>query len=126
MFIAITLILAQSFFAQPAAQRVRQPREVVEAYRVCERFQELMAEDLDFDRAFEATFTKNAKRRREVAITEGEFGNIDFSSVDDASLIDAFKARMQIFYLMLAMVSSENKSELELLFPPKAFSEQKP
>jgi hypothetical protein len=79
MFIAITLILAQSLFAQPP-QRVRQPREVVEAYRVCQQFQELLAEDLDFDRAFEATFTKDAKRRREIAITEGEFGNIDLSN----------------------------------------------
>src|SRR5215216_2376085 len=126
MFIAITLILAQSFFAQPAAQRVRQPREVVEAYRVCQRFQELMAEDLDFDRAFEATFTRDARRRREIAITEGEFGSIDLSSVDDAALIDAFKARMQIFYLMLAVVSSDNKDERELLFPPKALIERKP
>src|ERR1044072_6114706 len=102
MFIAITLILTQSLLAQPPAQRVRQPREVVEAYRVCQQFQGLMAEDLDFDRAFEATFTKDAKRRREIAITEGEFGDIDLSSIDDATLIDAFKARMQMFYLMLA------------------------
>ena len=43
MFIAITFILAQSLFAQPPAQRVRQPREVVEAYRVCQQFQDLMA-----------------------------------------------------------------------------------
>lgn len=122
MFIAITLIVTQSLFAQP----VRQPREVVEAYRVCQQFQQLMAEDLDFDRAFEATFTKDAKRRREIAITEGEFGDVDLSSVDDATLIDAFKSRMQIFYLMLAVVSSDNKDELELLFPPKSFIERKP
>lgn len=125
MFIVIALFLAQSLFAQPA-QRVRQPREVVEAYRVCQRFQELMAEDLDFDRAFEATFTKDAKRRREIAITEGEFGSVDLSGVDDATLIDAFKARMQIFYLMLALVSSDEKEDLALLFPPKAFLEGKP
>jgi len=125
MFIAITLMLAQSFL-QPTAQRVRQPREVVEAYRLCQRFQKLIAEDLDFDRAFEATFTRDARRRREIAITEGEFGSIDLSSVDDAALIDAFKARMQIFYLMLAVVSSDNKDERELLFPPKALIERKP
>ena len=124
MFIAI-LILTQSLFAQAPAQRVRQPREVVEAYRVCQRFQDLMAEDLDFDRAFEATFTKDAKRRREIAITEGEFGDVDLSSVDDATLIDAFKARMQYFYLMLAVVSSDKKEDLELLFP-KALIERKP
>jgi hypothetical protein len=124
MFIALTFILAQSLFAQ----HVRQPREVVEAYRVCQRFQELMAEDLDFDRAFEATFTKDAKRRREIAITEGEFGNVDLTSVDDASLIDAFKARMQIFYLMLPLASPNNEEEEELFFPPaiKAIIERKP
>ena len=122
MFIAITLIVAQSLFAQP----VRQPREVVEAYRVCLQFQELMAEDLDFDRAFEATFTKDPKRRREIAITEGEFGGVDLSSVDDATLIDAFKARMQILYLMLALASSDNKDQLDLLFPPKAFFLREP
>jgi len=123
MFLAITFIVAQSLFAQPPAQRVRQSREVVEAYRVCQQFQELMSEDLDFDQAFEATFTKDAKRRREIAITEGEFGNIDLSSVDDATLIDVFKWQMQIFYLMLATVSSDNKDELKkftLRKPPQA------
>ena len=128
MFIAITLILTQSLFAASPAQRVRQPREVVEAYRVCKRFQELMAEDLDFDRAFEATFTKDAKRRREIAITEGEFGSADLSSVDDATVVDAFKARMQIFYLLLPLVSPNNKDEEDLFFPPaiKAIIERKP
>src|SRR4029434_1758310 len=116
MCIAITLFLAQSLFAQPS-QRVRQPREVVEAYRVCQRFQELMAADLDFDRAFEATFTKDAKRRREIAITEGEFGNVDLSHVDNATLIDAFKSRMQIFYLMLTLLSPNNEEEEDLFFP---------
>ena len=124
MFIALTFILAQSLFAQHA----RQPREVVEAYRVCERFQTLMSEDLDFDRAFEATFTKDARRRREVAITEGEFGDVDLTSVDDASLIDAFKARMQIFYLMLPLASPDDEEEEKLFFPPamKAIMERKP
>lgn len=128
MFIAITFILAQSLFAQPPAQRARQPREVIEAYRVCQQFQELMSQDLDFDRAFEATFTKDAKRRREIAITEGEFGSVDLSSVDDAVLIDAFKARMQIFYLMLTLVSPNNEKEEDLFFPRaiKAIIERKP
>lgn len=128
MFIALTFILAQSLFAQPPAQRVRQPREVIEAYRVCQQFRELMSEDLDFDRAFEATFTKDAKRRREIAITEGEFGDVDLSSVDDAALVDAFKARMQIFYLLLTLASPDNEEEEDLFFPPpiKAIMERKP
>ena len=99
-------------------QQVQQPREVVEAYEVCQKFQSLMAEDLNFDRAFEATFTKNAVRRREIAIVEGEFGNLDFAVVDDASLIDAYKSRMQIFYLMMPLMSPETKREEALFFPP--------
>ena len=43
----ITLASTQNVLSQ----RVRQPREVVQAYRVCEQFKSLMAEDLDFDRA---------------------------------------------------------------------------
>jgi hypothetical protein len=114
MFIAITFILAQSLFAQHA----RQPRDVVEAYRVCQRFQKLMAQDLDFDRAFEATFTKDVRRRREIAITEGEFGDVDLTSVDDAALVDAFKTRMQIFYLTLPLASPSDEEEENLFFPP--------
>lgn len=109
-------------------QQEQQPREVVEAYKVCETFQRLMAENLDFDRAYEATFTKNAARRREIAIAEGEFGNLDFAAIDDASLIDAFKSRMQIFYLMMPLMSPATKREEALFFPPRmrAIFERKP
>jgi hypothetical protein len=110
------------------SQRVRQPREVVDAYRVCQQFQRLMADTLDFDHAFEATFTRNATRRREIAIYEGEFGDLDFSRVDTATLIDAFKSRMQILYLTLPLASPNDKEEEELFFPPamKAIFERKP
>jgi len=110
------------------AQRVRQPREVIEAYRVCQRFQTLMAENLDFDRAFEATFTKDASRRREIAIAEGEFGDVDLGKVDDTTLITAFKARMQILYLMLPLASPDSNEEEALFFPTqiKAIFERKP
>ena len=110
------------------AQRTRQSREVVEAYRVCERFQTLMAEDLNFDRAFDATFTTDASRRREIAITEGEFGDVDLAKVDDATLIKAFKARMQILYLMLPLASPDSNEEEALFFPLeiKAVFERKP
>lgn len=122
--VLITFVLAQSVLSQ----RVRQPREVVEAYRVCQQFQKLMADMLDFDHAFEATFTRNAARRREIAITEGEFGGLDFSRVDSVTLIDAFKSRMQILYLMLPLASPNDKEEEELFFPPamKAIFERKP
>lgn len=111
-----------------AAQRVRQPRDVVDAYRVCRRFQTLLAEDLDFDRAFEATFTKNGSRRREIAIYEGEFGELDLEKIDDATLLQAFKARMQLLYLMLPLASPDSNEEQALFFPPaiKAIFERKP
>jgi len=110
------------------AQRARQPREVIDAYRVWQQFQTLMAENLDFDRAFEATFTKDASRRREIAITEGEFGDVDLAKIDDATLIKAFKARMQILYLMLPLASPDSNEEETLFFPPeiKAIFERKP
>jgi len=39
-------------WGQSRSKRVKQPREVIEAYRVCSDFQRLLAENLDFDRAF--------------------------------------------------------------------------
>lgn len=110
----LVLVCAGAVLGQ---HRTRQPKEVVEAYRVCARFQTLMAEDLDFSRAYEATFTKSVSRRREIAITEGEFA--DLASVDNATLIDAFKSRMQILYLMLPLASPENDEVEALFFPPK-------
>ncbi len=121
-------VLCAVFFGSSAAQRVRQPREVVDAYRVCRQFQTLMGQDLDFDRAFEATFTKNGSRRREIAIYEGEFGDLDLTKVDDATLLNAFKARMQIVYLMLPLASPDSNEDEALFFPPaiKAIFERKP
>ena len=105
--------------ASGASSQSQQPREVVEAYDVCRRFQNVMAENLDFSRAFEATFTKDRARRREIAIAEGEFGNVDLTRVDDASLINAYKSRMQILYLMLPLASPDNDEEEALFFPPQ-------
>lgn len=113
-----TGILCAILFGSAGAQRVRQPHEVIDAYRVCQRFQTLLAENLDFDRAFEATFTKDAARRREIAIYEGEFGELELKKVDDATLLRAFKARMQIVYLMLPLASPDSNEEQALFFPP--------
>jgi len=111
-----------------AAQRVRQPRDVIDAYRVCQQFQTLLAEDLDFERAFEATFTKNAARRREIAIYEGDFGDLHLKKIDDATLLQAFKARMHIVYLMLPLASPDSNEDEALFFPPqiKAIFDRKP
>jgi hypothetical protein len=126
--ISSAAILCVMLVGPAAAQRVRQPRDVIEAYRVCQQFQTLMAEDLDFDRAFEATFTKDSSRRREIAITEGEFGDVDLAKVDDATLIRAFEARMQVLYLMLPLASPDSNEQEALFFPPqiKAIFERKP
>ena len=115
------------FTTTAVAQKAKQPRDVVAAYRVCNQFQHLLAQDLDFDRAFEATFTRDPTRRRAIAITEGEFGPAELTTIDDATLIDAFKSRMQILYLMLPLISPENDEREQLFFPPpiKAIFERK-
>jgi len=99
--------------------RGRQRQEVIEAYRVCNRFKTLLAEDLDFDRAFEATFARNAARRREIAITEGEFDRDNLASVDTVTLVDAFKSRMQLLFLMMPLFSPESDEVAATFFPPK-------
>src|SRR5689334_18117148 len=121
-------ILCAMLVGPAAAQRVRQPRDVIEAYRVCQQFQTLLAQDLDFERAFEATFTKNAARRREISIYEGDFGDLNLKRIDDATLLKAFKARMQIVYLMLPLASPDSNEEEALFFPPaiKAVFDRKP
>ena len=121
-------ILCPFLFGPATAQRVRQSREVIDAYRVCQRYQTLLAEDLNFDHAFEATFTKDTKRRREIAVAEGEFGDLDLAKVDDATLLEAFKARMQILYLMLPLASPDSNEEEALFFPMqiKTIFERKP
>ena len=95
-----------------SAKSVKQPPQVIEAYRVIQRFQEILARDLDFDPAFEATFSKNQSRRREIAIAEGEFSDVD--GVDTPTLVSAFKSRMQIIYLLLPLLVAEKKD-----FPPE-------
>jgi hypothetical protein len=110
------------------SHQVKQPREVVEAFRVCERFERLLGENLDFDRAYESTFTKNVARRRAIAIADGEFGNLDLTGIDDVTLIDAYKSRMQIFYLMLPLASPDSTEQELLFFPPdiKQIFDRKP
>jgi hypothetical protein len=96
--------------------QVKQTPEVVEAYRVCASFEHLLGENLDFDRAYEATFTRNLARRRAIAIAEGEFGDQDFAKIDVGLLIKAYKLRMQTFYLMLPLAGPSD-AEATLFFP---------
>jgi len=119
----LVVTLFAAFANNASAQRVkhrsaRQPAEVIKAYRVCNQFQQLLAQDLDFDRAFEATFTRDQKRRRAIAIGDGEFDAHELATVDDATLIDAFKSRMEVFYLMSPLFGPDNSEQEELFFPP--------
>lgn len=124
--IALTLLI---LVANVNGQPVKQPREVVEAYRVATEFQRLFAEDLDFERAYEATFTKDPIKRRAIAIAESELGSVSVEAVDDATLIGIYKNQMQIFLSMLPLVSPANNSQEALFFPPeikKIFERKRP
>jgi hypothetical protein len=126
--VLIVFVCAPAAFSQKSSARIRQRKEVLEAYRVCNRFQEMLAENLDFDRAFEATFTRNSSRRREIAITEGEFDGDSLASVDTATLVNAFKSRFQLLFFLLPRVIPDS-SEVEVtFFPPKmkAILDRKP
>src|SRR6266496_683054 len=52
----------------PNIGQVKQSPEVLQAYQVCETFERLLSENLDFGRAYEATFTSDRARRRAIAI----------------------------------------------------------
>ncbi|HVG29338.1 MAG TPA: hypothetical protein VM864_06415 [Pyrinomonadaceae bacterium] len=99
-------------------RQVKQTPDVVEAYRVCESFEHLLGENLDFERAYEATFTKDVARRRAIAVGDGEFGSRGSAGVDSGLLIRAYKLRMQIFFLMMPLVSPGGAREEALFFPP--------
>lgn len=96
--LCICLVVFACASAGISQTRGHQRNEVIEAYHVCNRFQTLLAADLDFDRAFEATFARNSSRRREIAITEGEFDGDSLAAVDTATLVYAFKSRMQLLF----------------------------
>jgi hypothetical protein len=124
----VVFVCAPAAFSQKSSARTRQRKEVLEAYRVCNQFQKLLAENLDFNRAFEATFIRNAKRLREIAITEGEFHGDGLATVDTATLVDAFKSQMQLLFLMFPLFSPDSTMEEEIFFPPKikAIMDRKP
>ena len=113
----VTPVLFTISIGQQEARPVKQPEEVVKAYRVCEQFQRVLSQNLDFNAAFEATFTTNKARQRAIAIKDGEFGDLDFANIDDQTLINAYKARMQLLYLMFPLASPGDNEEA-IFFPP--------
>jgi hypothetical protein len=125
LVVACALLSSADGFGLP--RQVKQTPEVIEAYRVCASFAHLLSESLDFDRAYEATFTRNPARRRAIAIADGEFGDQEFAKIDNELLIKAYKLRMQIFYLILPLAGPSD-AEAALFFPPdiKEIFQRKP
>lgn len=115
--ICVCLLPVSDLWAQSPSRPVKQPRDVVEAYQVCAEFRRLLAEDFDFDRAFEATFTKNPARRREIAITEAELDREVVAQLDDVTLTGVYKDRTQFLILLLPLLAAENVDKEEL-YPP--------
>ena len=109
-------------------RQVKQPPEVIEAYRVCNEFQQTLAENFDFERAFEATFTKDPARRREVAIAEAEHGDGDLSQVDNDTVVGIYKGAAQLLILLLPLMFADGEDAKAELFPPPfdAMFERKP
>jgi len=97
---------------------VKQPRDVVEAYDVCREFQRVFGEDLDFDRAFEATFTKDPARRRAIARAEINISEVDLSQIDDATLVGIYKDETQLFWLLLTLIDPDGPVDKSELSPP--------
>jgi hypothetical protein len=112
-----SIVIIATSMGQQKSAIVKQPPAVVKAFRVCELFQKTLSQNLDFNAAFEVSFTRNKARQRAIAIKEGEFGDIDFSTIDDETLINAYKNRMQLLYLMLPL-GSPSDAEEAIFFPP--------
>ena len=107
--------------------QTKQSADALNALRVCATFEKSLSKDLDFEAAYEATFVKDVSRRRAIAVKDGEFGT-DLTSIDDATVIRAYKQRMQLIYLMLPLAGPDSNQQEALFFPPviKAIFERKP
>jgi hypothetical protein len=130
--ICVCLVIFADVLGQSRSKTAKQPRrvkqtpEVLEAYRVCGEFQRLLAENFDFDRAFESTFTKDPARRREVAIAEGENGDGDLAQVDTGTLIRIYKNRAQLLILLLPLAFGEPQVDLAQTRIDEIFKRKRP
>jgi hypothetical protein len=125
LVICVITFAVADVIGQSRSKVVKQPREVVEAYQVCTDFQRLLAEDFNFDRAFEATFTKNPARRREVAIAESALDREAAANLDDVTLLGLYKDLSQFLILSIPLLGVDDVEEAEL-FPPKYEKTLKP
>jgi len=132
--ICVCLVAAAFVFGQSRSKRAKQPRPVkqppavLEAYQVCTDFRRMLAEDLNFDRAFEATFVKDPARRRAIAIAETEFTDEDLKQIDDATAIGLYKDATQLFILIIPTLFAVDDDQRPKVFPPSigAILERKP
>lgn len=129
--ICICLFVIASVLGQSRSKRprpVKQPPEVLQAYQVCTDFRRMLAKDLNFDRAFEATFVKDPTRRRAIAIAETEFTDEDLRQVDDATAVGMYKDATQLLILIIPVVFAVGDDQRPTVFPPpiEAIFERKP
>ena len=119
---AISLLIVAAVadaYGQQASKLMKQRREVLEAYQVVTEFRRLFAEDLNFERAFEATFTKDPARRRAIAIAESQIEGVAVEAAEDATLLSIYKSQTQLFFLLLPLANPKDTAEAALLLPPE-------
>ena len=115
LLICVYLFAVANLAGQSSFRRVKQPPRVMQAFKVCTDFRNMLAKDLNFDRAFEATFVKDPARRRAIAIADTQFSADDLAQIDDATVIGLYKDATQLYILILPvvfLVSDEQKAEL--------------
>lgn len=114
--VCVCLFAFANVLSQTRSKGVKQTRQALEGYQVCTNFQRLLAQDFDFDRAFEATFTKDPARRRELAIAESELDHNVVEKLDDVTLIGLYKDLTQFLILSIPLLGVDDVAETEL-FP---------
>jgi hypothetical protein len=117
LVIGVCLLAAANVAGQSRSKPVQQPREVREAYRVCAEFQRSVAENFEFEPAFEATFTKDPARRRKVAIAESLYG-IDVSQLDESTVVEMYKLQSQALILAIPFLFVADDTTRAELIPP--------
>jgi hypothetical protein len=119
LLICVYLFAVADVAGQRPAKPVKQPPEVIEAYRVVNEFQRLLAENLDFDRAYEATFTKDQELRREIAVAEAAFGEVNVDELNDTTVIWIYKMQCQMMILVVPLLYGDEGVQKSVMYPPR-------